>query len=90
MERIVNNKNSINADYAKKLTESVNIIDDLYSSFNPQWRVILNNIRRGNNYAHMSISTQYDLDFLDELKDLGFKVRTEDTRFYKEAIISWK
>ena len=79
----------ITVEKIRELTNSVVEIDDLLSKCGPSWRVIMANVRRGYNSASLVISTPEDLDFIDELKKMGFKVKIEDTRFYKEAWIKW-
>lgn len=79
----------ITVEKIRELTNSVIEIDDLLTKCGPSWRVIMANVRRGCNFASIVVSTQEDLDFLDELKKMGFKIKIEDTRFYKEALIKW-
>ena len=79
----------ISVEKIRELTNSMIEIDDLLSKCGPEWRVIMANVRRGCNFASMIISTPEDLDFLDELKNIGFNVKIEDGRFYKEALIKW-
>lgn len=80
----------ITAEKARELTRAVNEIEKLLGQKNsPFWRPIGNTILRGGNIAIIVISNQDGLDFLEELKEKGFKVKIEDTRFYKEAVIKW-
>ena len=79
----------ISVEKIRELTNSMVEIDNLLSKCGPEWRVIMANVRRGCNFANMVITAPEDLDFLDELKKIGFKVKIEDTRFYKEALIKW-
>lgn len=80
----------ITAKKARELTRAVNEIETLSGhKSSPFWRPIGNTILRGGNIARIVISNQECLDFLEKLKEKGFKVKIEDTRFYKEAIIKW-
>lgn len=79
----------ITIEKIRELTNSVIEIDNLLSKCGPAWRIIMNSVRRGSDSARMVISTPEGLDFVDELKKMGFKVMIEDTRFYKEALIKW-
>lgn len=80
----------ITAEKARELTRAVNEIESLLGHKSiPLWRPIGNTILRGGNVARIVISNQEGLDFLEKLKENGFKVKIEDTRFYKEAVIKW-
>ena len=79
----------ITIEKIRELTNSVIEIDDLLTKCDPSWRVIMANVRRGRKFASIVAPTQEDLDFLDKLKKMGFKVKIDDTRFYKEALIKW-
>lgn len=89
MKKIINNM-GITAEKARELTRAVNEIESLLGHKSiPLWRPIRNTILRGGNVAQIVISNQEELDFLEKLKENGFKVKIEDTRFYKEAVIKW-
>ena len=80
----------ITAEKARELTRTVNEIEKLQGhKSSPFWRTIGNTILRGGHIARIVISNQDCLDFLEELKENGFKVKIDDTRFYKEAVIKW-
>ena len=41
------------------------------------------------NTVVMNIEGEKEVNFINELKELGYKVTKDEKRFYTEAIISW-
>ena len=46
-------------------------------------------IKRGYNLATFNITSDIEKEFVNKLKELGYKVKIEEKRFYNEAIIEW-
>lgn len=79
----------ITADYAKYLTKIVNEVNENISNCEFQWAPIIFAIKRGYNKTIMNVSCQTEMEFIEELKKLGYKVKIEEKRFYNEALIEW-
>lgn len=79
----------ITADYAKYLTKVINEVNENVNNCKFQWVPIMFAIKRGYNKATINISCQAEIDFIEELKKLGYKVKIEEKRFYNTAIIEW-
>lgn len=81
-----------NAKKAKELTKTVketNRILKKVSKDNFLWDPIIRSIQNGRNTVVMVIDNEKEVNFLNELKELGYKVTIDEKRFYNEAIISW-
>ena len=81
-----------NANKAKELTKTVNETNRLLknvSEHNFLWDPIVRSIQNGRNTIVMNIEGEKEVNFVNELKELGYKVTIEEKRFYTEAIISW-
>lgn len=81
-----------NAKKAKELTKTVNETNRLLknvSEHNFLWDPIVRSIQNGRNTIVMNIEGEKEVNFVNELKELGYKVTIEEKRFYTEAIISW-
>lgn len=79
----------ITADYAKHLTNIVNEVNEKVNNCEFQWVPIIFAIKSGYNFATMNISSDIEKEFVNKLKELGYKVKIEEKRFYTEAIIKW-
>lgn len=79
----------ITADYAKHLTNIVNEVNEKIQHCEFPWTPIISAIKRGSNFAIIIMSCQYEIDFVEKLKKLGYNVKIEETRFYNQAIIEW-
>lgn len=81
-----------NAKKAKELTKTVKetnrILKNVYKH-NFLWGPIIRSIQNGRNTVVMLIDSEKEVNFINELKELGYKVTIEEKRFYNEAIISW-
>ena len=53
------------------------------------WDPIIRSIQNGRNTVVMNIEGEREVNFINELKELGYKVTIDEKRFYTEAIISW-
>jgi hypothetical protein len=79
----------ITADYAKHLTNIVNEVNEKVNNCEFQWVPIMFAIKRGYNRAIFNITSDIEKEFINKLKELGYKVTIEEKRFYDEAIIEW-
>lgn len=79
----------ITAKHAKHLTNIVNEVNENIKRCEFYWIPIISAIKRGSNFAIMIMSCQAEIDFVENLKKLGYKVKIEEKRFYNEAIIEW-
>ena len=81
-----------NAKKAKELTKTVKetnrILKKVYKQ-NFMWEPIIKSIQNGRNTVVMLIDSEKEVNFITELKELGYKVTIDEKRFYNEAIISW-
>ena len=81
-----------NVKKAKELTKTVNEINRLFKNVtkhNFLWDPIIRSIQNGRNTVVMNIEGEKEVNFINELKELGYKVTIDEKRFYTEAIISW-
>lgn len=81
-----------NAKKAKELTKTIketNRILKNVGKHNFLWGPIIRSIQDGRNTVVMTIDGEKEANFVNELKELGYKVTREEKRFYTEAIISW-
>lgn len=79
----------INADYAKYLTKVINEVNENVSNCEIQWSPIIYAIKRGCNFVTMNVLSDVDKEFVNKLKELGYKVKIEEKRFYNQAVIEW-
>lgn len=79
----------INADYAKYLTKVINEVNENVKKCDFEWAPIMFAIKRGYNCATKIISSDIEKEFVNKLKELGYKVKIEEKRFYDEVIIEW-
>lgn len=79
----------ITADYAKYLTKVINEVNENVNNCEFQWVPIIFAIKNGYNCATMNVSSDVEMEFVNKLKELGYKVKIEEKRFYTEAIIKW-
>lgn len=80
-----------NAQKAKELTKTVketNRILKNVGKHNSLWSPIIRSIQNGHNTVVMTIANE-KVNFVNELKELGYKVTIDERRFYTEVIISW-
>ena len=81
-----------NAKKAKELTKTVKETNRLFKNVtkhNFLWDPIIRSIQNGRNTVVMNIEGEKEVNFINELKELGYKVTIDEKRFYTEAIISW-
>ena len=89
---VINMGIDFNAKKAKELTKTVKETNQVLknvSKHNFLWDPIVQSIQNGRNTVVMFIESERDVNFVNELKELGYKVTIEEKRFYNEAIISW-
>jgi hypothetical protein len=79
----------ITADYAKYLTKVINEVNENVSNCEFQWAPIILAIKRGYNCVAMNVSSDDEMEFVNKLKELGYKVKIEEKRFYNQAVIKW-
>lgn len=81
----------ITADYAKYLTKVVNEVNENVNNCKYEflWVPIMSAIKRGSNFAIIIISSNDEKEFVNKLKELGYKVKIEEKRFYNQAVIEW-
>lgn len=81
-----------NVKKAKELTKTVRetsrMLKNVYKQ-NFLWGPIIRSIRDGRNTVVISMDSIREVNFVNELKELGYKVTINEKRFYNEAIISW-
>ena len=53
------------------------------------WVPIMFAIKRGYNSATFNVTCDVEKEFVNKLKELGYKVKIEEKRFYNEAIVKW-
>lgn len=81
-----------NAKKAKELTKTVKETNRILKNVSKQnflWDPIIRSIQNGRNTVVMLIDNEKEVNFLNELKELGYKVTIDEKRFYNEAIIKW-
>ena len=81
-----------NVKKANELTKTVNETNRLFKNVtkhNFLWDPIIRSIQNGRNTVVMNIEGEKEVNFINELKELGYKVTIDEKRFYTEAIISW-
>ena len=85
-------KIDFNAKKAKELTKTIKetnrILKNVYKQ-NFLWEPIIRSIQDGRNTVVINIGCKKEVNFVNELKELGYKVTIEEKRFHTEAIISW-
>lgn len=81
-----------NAKKAKELTKTVKETNRIFKNVREQnfmWDPIIRSIQNGHNVVVMNIHGEREVNFVNELKELGYKVTIDEKRFYTEAIIEW-
>ena len=81
-----------NAKKAKELTKTVKETNRMFknvSKNNFLWEPIIRSIQNGSNTVVMNIDGERTVNFVNELKELGYKVTIDEKRFHTEAIIHW-
>lgn len=81
-----------NAKKAQELTKTVKETNRVLKNVHDQnflWGPIIRSIQNGRNTVVITIYNEDEVNFVNELKELGYKVTIEEKRFYNEAIISW-
>jgi carbamoylphosphate synthase small subunit len=81
-----------NAKKAKELTKTVKETNRVLKNVCKQnflWEPIIKSIQEGRNTVVILIDNEKEVNFINELKELGYKVTIDEKRFYNEAIISW-
>lgn len=81
-----------NVKTAKELTKTIKetnkVLKNVYKQ-NFLWGPIIRSIQDGRNTVLMTIDSEREANFVNELEELGYKVTINKWRFYTEAIISW-
>jgi hypothetical protein len=81
-----------NANKARELTKTVKETNRILKNVSKQnilWDPIIRSIQKGRNNVVILIDNEKEVNFINELKELGYKVTIDERRFYNEAIISW-
>jgi carbamoylphosphate synthase small subunit len=89
---VINMEIDFNAKKAKELTKTVKETNRILKNVSKQnflWDPIIRSIQNGSNTVVMLIDNEKEVNFLNELKELGYKVTIDEKRFYNEAIIKW-
>ena len=89
---VINMEIDFNANKAKELTKTVkktNRILKNVSKNNFLWEPIIRSIQNGSNTVVMNIYGEREINFVTELKELGYKVTIDEKRYHTEAIIKW-
>ena len=89
---VMNMEMNFNAKKAKELTKTVKETNRVLKNVCKQnflWDPIIRSIQNGRNTVVMLIDSEREVNFVNELKELGYKVTIDEKRFYNEAIISW-
>lgn len=89
---VINMEIDFNAKKAKELTKTIKEFNKILKNIDEQnflWDPIIRSIQNGHNTAIMIITCEKEMNFLNELKELGYKVTIDEKRFYNEAIIKW-
>lgn len=89
---VINMETCFNSKKAKGLTKTVKetnrVLKNVYKQ-NFLWEPIIKSIQEGRNTVVILIDNEKEVNFINELKELGYKVTIDEKRFYNEAIISW-
>ena len=89
---VINMDIDFNANNAKELTKTVketNRILKNVGKHNCLWDPIIRSIQKGRDTVVILIDSKKEVNFINELKELGYKVTIVENRFYNEAIIKW-
>ena len=83
---------NFNAKKAKELTKTIketNRILKNVSKDNFLWDPIIRSIQNGSNTVLINIGCEREVNFVNELKELGYKVIIDEKRFHTEVTIKW-
>ena len=89
---IINTEMDFNVKKAKELTKTVKETNRIFKNVrehNFLWDPIIRSIQNGHNVVVMNIYGEKEVNFVNELKELGYKVTIDEKRFYTEAVIEW-
>jgi UDP-N-acetylglucosamine enolpyruvyl transferase len=81
-----------NLKKARELTKTVKETNRICKNVREQnfmWEPIIRSIQNGRNTVTMNIYGEREVNFVNELKELGYKITIDEKRFYTEAIIKW-
>ena len=81
-----------NAKKAKELTKTVKETNRLLKNVYEQnflWDPIIRSIQNGRNTVVINMDSKREVNFVNELKELGYKVTINEKRFFTEVIIKW-
>lgn len=81
-----------NAKKAKELTKTVKETNRLLKNVYEQnflWDPIIRSIQNGRNTVVINMGSKREVNFVNELKELGYKVTINEKRFFTEVIIKW-
>ena len=89
---VINMEIDFNAKKAKELTKTVKetnrILKNVYEQ-NFLWDPIIRSIQNGRNTVVINIGSEREVNFVNELKELGYKVTINEKRLFTEVIIKW-
>jgi carbamoylphosphate synthase small subunit len=89
---VINMEINFDVKKAKELTKTVNETNRILKNVCKQnflWDPIIRSIQEGRNTVVILIDSEKEVNFINELKELGYKVTIDEKRFYNEAIIKW-
>ena len=81
-----------NANKAKELTKTVKETNRIFKNVYEQnflWDPIIKSIQNGRNTVVINMDSKREENFVNELKELGYKVTINEKRFFTEVIIKW-
>lgn len=81
-----------NAKKAKELTKTVKETNRILKNVSNQnflWDPIIRSIQNGRNTVVINIACESEVNFVNELKELGYKVTIDEKRFHTEVTIKW-
>lgn len=89
---VINMEIDFNVKKARELTKTFKETNRILKNVCEQnflWDSIIRSIQNGRNTVVMNIFGEREVNFVNELKELGYKVTIDEKRFYTEAIINW-
>lgn len=81
-----------NVKKARELTKTVKETNRIFKNVCEQnflWEPIIRSIQNGRNTVVMNICGEREVNFVNELKELGYNVTIDEKRFHTEVIINW-
>ena len=90
--KVGNMEIDFNANKAKELTKTVKETNRIFKNVYEQnflWDPIIKSIQNGRNTVVINMDSKREENFVNELKELGYKVTINEKRFFTEVIIKW-